>query len=657
VDEKFVRLDSELKTLDDKISTVTAKLDRYEAGMRDGLLNGRSRPSLLGSLGGDMFSLGNWHGPGQRRLLWRGGPGGSGIWTEWSLGDDGFNLTWVMEFYDGYIDFRDAHLGLAFDNAFLPGIEMVIADENNYPALSLLIFNGGGDGFDDDFHDIDHLSGRKDLIKSAAGYGARGGQDIYIRRKSEGDWWPFSDTQFVATQTYNYWYGHYLNDVVANFKLRGMPMFWPFERADPAITTLWSFNDAAEISAWSASSDNAPTVPDNSSAQSFAINMLIVGGGTFYLEAATAEWERSDVAKDYRDYSVATVISKSIGPMAVVLDYQHTGPDYFPGTQEEPSGNAASSLATIKTAAGKDQQVWKTVASEPTGPTSNSEHISVGTTLDLTSASIGFSVGSNIEIEPSGFLLTTRHMIGFPWDGLKNNGGAHGFEMKKDQARDNSKAYTEAYDGSVSDVAVLPDGNTVQLKDVLPKPDPNGKIADGTYYTGHWTTLDSANREAIVLTEHGVGDNHLRPDSIKYVNFVDVRGDVNFQSLFDMQRPCLLKLATRLRNTQESFALPAYSDESFLMQIASSATFNVTLPKKMQFVTAVGYEDWASKASFIPIEYHTRWLHLQFIKDLPEFMSDFSIGPDFSVMQNEDPHNSGRDFSAWFTSIGASTTF
>jgi hypothetical protein len=628
VEQKYVQIDSRMQALDDKISTVTSKLDRFEAGMRDGLLSGRSRPSLLGSLGGTMASAGNLHGPGKIRG-WERGLGGSGIWTEWSLADDGFLLTWVMEFYDGYIDFRDAHLGLAFDNVVLPGIEMTIADENNYPALSLLIFNGGGDGYDDDFNDMRSLSGRKELIKSGAGYGARGGQDIYIRRKSEGDWWPFSDTQFVASQTYNYFYDHILNDVVANFKIRGMPMFWPFERADPAITTLWSFNDTAEINSY-----GNKTVPDNSSAQSFAVNMLLVGGGTFFLEAATAEWERSNVTKDYRDFSVSTVISKSIGKAAVVLDYQHTGPDYFPGTQEEPSGNAASSFTLDDRPGQAGLPAWKTVASEPSGPSTNSEHLAVGTTFDLTSASLGFTLGTNVQIEPSGPWLTSRHMIGWSWDRFSDDHGDHRTGITKNGAALMAGEYNNAYPSTIA--IADSKGNTMSVD---------------------WTKVDDGNRERIVLTQNGVGDAHLRADSIKYVNFIDLRGDINFQSLFDLERPCLLKLASRIRNTGETFAIPAYDDKSFLMQIASSATFNVSLPGKMQVVTAVGYEDWLSKASYLPIEYHTSWAYLEYDKDFPQFLSDFSVGPNISILNHHDPNSSQRDFSVWNMGIGASTTF
>jgi hypothetical protein len=621
VEEKYAVVDERVKVLDDQVNLVTAKLDRFEAGMRDGLLSGRSRPSLLGSMGGGLLSAGNYHGPGKLVPQRSIGTGATGIWTEWSTADDGFLFSWVMMFYPpAYIDFTTAQLSLFFDNPFLPGVEAVLVNDQSYPALSLLIFNGGGDGFDDDFYKMGELSGRKELIKSGPGYGARGAADIYLRRKSEGDWWPFSDTQFVATQTGNYFYGN-LNDVATSFKIRGLPMFWPFERADPVIATLWTFGDAADIHGY-----GDKVVPENSSAQSFAVNMLVVGGGTFYLEAATAEWQKSDVDKSFRDIAVATILSKSIGKTAFVLDYQHTGPNFYPGGSEGAS-NAASSFYP-ENRPGRGDSGWDTLATN-SGPASNTEHLGVGATVDLGSASLGFTLGTNMQIEPSGPWLRSRHMIGWPWDRLGTNNGGHGLGTPVD-ANEYNKAFPK-------DIAVTDSlGNTLQVD---------------------WTSLDSYNRETILLTKTGVGDKRLRDDSVKYVNFVDLLGDINFQSLFDMERPCLLKYSSRLRNTEESFAFPTLGTDSFLMQIASSLTLNVSLPKKLQVVTAVGYEDWASLATFRPIEFHTAWVFFEFFKEFPEFLSGFSVGPQIAIIKHQNPNNSYQDFSEWQAGIGASTTF
>jgi hypothetical protein len=623
--EKYVLLEGPLKALADQVSAVTARLDRFEAGMRNGLLSGRSRPSLLGSLNADMFSEENWHGPGNYHKGPGVSAGGSGVWTEWTMGGDGYNLTWVMEFYLGYIDFTQAHLGFFFDNAVLPGIEVVVADENTYPALSTLIFSGGGGGMDDPFHDITSLAGRKDLVKSGPGFGARGGQDIYLRRKGSGDWWPFSDTQLVATQTYSY-FGQYDNDLAGNVKIRGLPLFWPFERTEPAFTFLWNFIDQADINTWLLSATPPPDVTANSSAQSLAFNSLLAGGGSLYFEFAEAEWEQSDVGKDYRDFAVLTSVSKSFGRTAFVFDFQHTGPDYFPGTDSDPSGNDASSfISDPRPGKNKGAPAWKTVAQDPENPTSGTEHLALGASSDFESFSVGITLGTNQQIQPSGPWVDTRHLVGWPWDQGKEKKGWHGFGQVVPQSQYQDSVLTDVYYQGVSMGA-------------------------------HAAELSDRNKEQILLT-HGVGNYQLLEDSVKYVNFVDLRGDINFQSLFNLKKPCLLKYSSSLRNVQESFAIPAYGDQSLLMQMASTLILNAEFPGNLQVVTGVGYEDWLSTASFRPIEYHTKYLIFEFYKDFPEFLSGFSVGPRLVAMEHQDPHNGFKNFTAWTLSMGAGTSF
>ncbi len=626
VDLKYELLSKEIKALEKQVQKVSAKLDRFEAGMRDGLLSGRSRPSLLFSLDLNIFSDENWNGWGGAPGFYLRGAGGSGLWTEWTLSDTGYNLTWVMEFYNGYIDFTQAHLGLFFDNWLLPGVEVGIADETAYPALSLLVFSGGGGGFNDDFHDIHSLSGRKDVLKSGPGYGARGGQDIYIRKKNSEDWWPFSDTQFVATQTYNYFY-QYRNDLAFNVKLRGVPLPWPFERGDPGFTNVWTFTDQADLNGYGSSDPY-----QNSSAQSLAFTALLAGGGTLSLEAATAEWESQTALKAYRDYSVLMVLAKSVGQSAFVIDYQHTGADYYAGTRGEPAGNAAESRhSEMRPSRDPKGDVYATIASEPTDPASNTEHLSLGWTYDFPVSTLGLAFGSNIGINPSGPWVVSRHMVGWPWDRLDDKNGGHGFHHSKSTeavmaAYYNPSGQAPGYDGNIS----------IPVK---------------------WTYLDDFNQETITLSKKGVGDPVLREDSVKYVNFIDLRGDLNIQSLFDLKRPALLKFVSRLRNTDEALGMPTLTDSALLTQIASSLTFNVEFPGHMQLVTAVAYEDWKSLASFFPIEYHTSWAFLQLWKDFPEFLSGLTMGPSFAVMRHYDPNSDLRTFSGWYMGISSGTVF
>ncbi|MES2202436.1 MAG: hypothetical protein V4498_09305 [candidate division FCPU426 bacterium] len=628
VDLKYELLSKEIKILEKQVQKVSAKLDRFEAGMRDGLLSGRSRPSLLFALDLNIFSAETWTGlEGGLNGFHIVGSGGSGLWTEWTLSDTGYNLTWVMEFYDGYIDFRDAHLGLFFDNWLLPGVEVGIADETSYPALSLLAFNGGGGGFEDDFLDIHSLSGRKDFLKSSAGFGARGGQDIYIRKKNSEDWWPFSDTQIVASQTYFYFY-QYRNDLAVNVKLRGVPLPWPFERGDPSFTNLWTFTDQADLNGYGSSDPY-----QNSSAQSLAFNAQLAGGGSLFLEAATAEWESQTALKAYRDYAVLMVMSKSVGQSAFALDFQHTGADYYAGTRGEPAGNAAESLYTeMRPSRNPKGDVYATIASEPTYPASNAEHVSLGWTYDLPASTFGLTFGSNIGINPSGPWIVSRHMVGWPWYRLGDKNGGHGFHItpageSRIAAAYNPPGQAPGYDGNILIPIVK------------------------------WTVLDSFNQETITLSKKGVGDPVLREDSVKYVNFVDFRGDFNIQSMFNLQRPALIKFSTRLRNTDEAFGIPTVRDSSLLMQIAESMTFNVEFPGHMQLVTAVAYEDWKSQASYFPIDYHTTWAYLQFFKDFPEFLSGLTMGPYFAVMRHYDTNREARTFSGWFVGISSGTVF
>ncbi len=621
VDERYTEIGGLLKDMDESIKKVTAKLDIFEAAMRKGLLSGRSRPSVLFNINAGLFGAEEWRGLGGHRG-WRGGPG-SGIWTEWTTGGDGYSLYFVMEFYPQWFNFYSAHLEFFFDNMFLPGIEVMVANEDIYPSMSTLIFSGGA-GFHDDFGNINELSGRKDLVKSSPGFGARGGQDIYIRRKSSGDWWPFSDTQFIATQTYNYYFGNHLNDVALNVKVRGMPLFWPLERADPAFTFLWSFNDEADINGWK---DLYPPSKRNSSAQAFALNSQLAGGGTLYFEAATAEWQDEFVPKSYRDMAVLTVLSKSIGTSALVLDFQHTGPEFFAGTRQEPSGNFIGTVIDDPRPGRAGQMAWITNAEEPTAPAANSEHLGLGATMDFTMGSVGLFTGTNIQINPSGPWLRSRHMIGWPGGRLETRNGSHGFRngVSVPEGPYNTIGGTADYQGSP--VSVL------------------------------WTELMSPNGEQLILTKDGVGDNRMREDSIKYCNFFDLRGDLNVQSMFDLKRPFLLKFASRIRNTDETYAFPMYTDKTFLMQMASSVTVNFELPAHYQVVTAVGYEDWLSRATFVPVDYHTTWALLEINKDFPEIMSNFSIGPRIVFLRHYDSNNEFRNFHAWNIGMGTSTTF
>ena len=93
------------------------------------------------------------------------------------------------------------------------------------------------------------------------------------------------------------------------------------------------------------------------------------------------------------------------------------------------------------------------------------------------------------------------------------------------------------------------------------------------------------------------------------------------------------------------------------MQMASTLILNLEFPWNLQVVTGAGYEDWLSTASFQPVEYHTKYLLFEFYKDFPEYLSGFSVGPRFVVMENQDPHNDVRNFSAWNLGMGASTSF
>lgn len=634
IDQRGERLRKEIAALDERIAKIQSRFDEREAAQQKNLYGANSSPSLKISMTAYAARAYNWTGPladGGATVSTQGG-NNAGMTLVWTAKEDGYTYAINLGLGSSGTNLSapiqvSTNFSVLFDHGWLDGTEMVIGDEGSYPTLSALVFNMPAE-YVDDFRDLSRLARQRSLVKDYPDSGARFAGDLYLKKKGARGWWVFDSTEVVATQNIGYSYGsNKLRDAALKVGFEKVPLFWPFEPLGVALVGMGSNNDQADLN------QGLPTryATESSSGQALVVNGSLAGGGTLYFEGATAEWERSDFPGAYRDQAFAATWTQPILAGNASLDYQYTGPQYFPGGHEQMAANAidTSNLAPELGTVGAKQLVWHTVSSDPSIPTNNSQHLALGYGMGLGTFDLGFTLGTNQQINASNAQVASSHIVGWPRGGsTANTNGSHGFNQAVPRAtyNDSSRLPGNAFPGG-------------QWSSILV--DPGLK----------------AQREYIVMTRSGVGDATPRPDSVKYLNFAQVNSKVNFQDLLGLTRGCNLSTNWSLRNTDESLGFPLIDANALLVQSVASAKLLVDLPANFSLGQALGYETWGSRASYWPIDYSDVWTYSALTKSFPDLMDGFSMGPSFAYLRHHDAWYPNRNFEVWSAIFTATTTF
>jgi hypothetical protein len=536
---------------------------------------------------------------------------------------------------------------LYFNEGWLQGWEMNLG-RRAYSQMSTLIYSAPGRPAKLNFFD---RAAAPDPAYLAPPSGERTVEGLRIWKHGALEFWPFSNTIFVATtpeQFYQSFNDRRVSEMAARVDVANLDFFGLLQNAQPYLVGLWMSNDQAEISSY------GNIIPSESN-QAYAVGLdsQLAGGGTLLLEAATSKWQRADLSSaglEFNDTAFFVTASKQLGFLKLVGDYSMVGPRFVTEAQQGfytknwQAGATLDSSVLDPRPGNAGRLSWQSISRQPSLLVNNTSRAAFKLEAAWSWGKFGGGLSSATQLERSGPWLQSSHFVG-------GNGG-------------NSADWYYLF---YNDFALMTPAS--------PMPASLGGAAlwrynkatqAPAYYnsvstSANWDELTQKvyldNQETLLLSAGGVGDPVLRPDSLKSLNCLQGALQLDFASLFDRLLPAELDLDGEWRDNAEEQRFPRFDGQGLLSQGIAQASLRFGLSRQVDFVSMLAHETWFSRAGLFPVDYRDLMWGLGFDFRLEKYLSGLGADLRYRSLEHADLNFPERNFSGWNLSLATSLTY
>jgi hypothetical protein len=174
------------------------------------------------------------------------------------------------------------------------------------------------------------------------------------------------------------------------------------------------------------------------------------------------------------------------------------------------------------------------------------------------------------------------------------------------------------------------------------------EISQQSYKEGEFTLL---------LSQKGVGDNNVMPDSVKTINYAGGTIRFDLKGLLNRTLPMDLVVLGEDRDLAANLGVPSLGPDNFFNQQYVVGFFTLGLTSICNVLATAGYETWRSNHSYYPLDIQTKEYGLGTDVKLDPLLSGLALNLRASLMQNEDLFIGSRDFSLWNLNIGSTLSY
>jgi hypothetical protein len=507
---------------------------------------------------------------------------------------------------------------------------------------------------------------------------------LNIQTQGSSAWWPFTSTNFLFGPESDFWEQY----TTAKFVYTGLRLEEDLGPKGRFLDDLLFFgvglnaNRDAGLLLGAAISNLAPQTVNS---YSVGVKAQLSSGSSLNFEysGTNVSAQNNPGQPVYNvnegDNAYLGTVVQPVGPFNIGLEAGMAGKDFLTGGLPDWGGVAVVPLASAQTgsvlsttvqdpftsteldstpATAKqfpNNLVQITDLSEATLLSSNTSRYAAKGQWTGSWISLGLYDGTITQLTPSSaFVMTTPYIEGRTYNG-------YGWFQMIGQ----SYADPPAPDTPVSPASAPPAPGPVQsntgVRDqgLFNQPD-DGYAIDPAKSSAplavHWNYIGQhMYREAeytVLLSEHGVGDNHVMPDSIKDINYAGGTLKLDFKSLFSRQRPMEFDIIGEDKDVAPQSGLPAFDAKNFFNQQYYVGFFDMGLTDKVDFLATSGYETWRTDQSYFPVFVQVKEFGAGFDLNLDQYLTGLKLHFRSTWTNLEDLMQGQRQFSFYTLGIG-----